>query len=302
MDWDHLRFFLAVAEAGSLSRAAAVLQVNHSTVFRRINALEAELGVRLFDRHADGYALTAAGEEAREQADRAAESIATLERAVLGQDLALKGDIRITTTANLAAEFVGPAVADFHSSYPGIRIDVAVSDTDYDLARRQADLALRATPAPPEYLAGRRIVRLPWFVYGSAAYLEQRGTPRSIQDLADHDLVGGSESFRRLDVFDWLHRSFPRERIVATANELNSIAALVTSGLGLGVLPVDQQRPGLVRLFAVEPAFFSQLWLLTHPDLRRVARLRAFSDHLFETLRADSRLREFVSRAGDAST
>jgi DNA-binding transcriptional LysR family regulator len=292
MDWDHLRFFLAVARAGNLARAAAALNVNHSTVFRRINALEAELGVRVFDRLPDGYALTAAGEEVFKQAGHAAESIAALERAVLGQDYALSGDIRITTAANLATEFVAPALVTFRSSYPGIRVDVAVSDTDYDLARRQADLALRATSAPPEYLVGRRLMRLPWYVYGSASYLTQRGTPGSTAELGEHDLVGASESFRRLPVFEWLHRSFPREQFVATANELNTVAALVAAGLGLGVLPADQQSDRFVQLFAVEPEFFSHLWLLTHPDLRGVARIRAFSDHLFDWLRADPRLHE----------
>jgi DNA-binding transcriptional LysR family regulator len=172
-------------------------------------------------------------------------------------------------------------------------VEVAVSDTDYDLARRQADLALRATSAPPEYLVGRRVVGLPWFVYGSKPYLQKHRTPCSTPELAEHDLVGADEAFRRLPVFDWLHRTYPRERFVATANQLNTIAALITVGLGLGVLPADQHRRGLVRLFPVEPEFTSDLWLLTHPDLRRVARIRAFSDHLFESLRGDSRLREF---------
>ena len=292
MDWDHLRFFLAVARAGSLAGAASVLSVNHSTVFRRINALERQLGVRLFDRLPEGYALTAAGEEVREQAGHAAESIAALERVVMGRDYGLNGDIRITTAPNLATEFVAPGLKTFRSKYPGIRVDVAVSDTDYDLSRRQADLALRATSRPPEYLVGRRVMRLPWFVYANKGYLKRRGTPESTAEMGQHDLVGSSETFRRLPVFEWLHRSFPRERFVTTANELNAIAALVAAGLGLGVLPADQHRPGLVRLFAVEPEFVSELWLLTHPDLRRVARIRAFSDHLFDSLRADPRLRD----------
>lgn len=293
MDWDHLRYFLAVAQTGSLAGAAASLGVNHSTVFRRINALEGQLGVRLFDRLREGYALTAAGEGVREQANRAAESIVALERAVLGHDYALSGDVRITTAPNLATEFVAPALAAFRSSHPGIRVEVAVADTDYDLARRQADLALRATSAPPEYLVGRHVLRVPWFIYGSNSYLQERGTPKAMSELGAHDLVGADESLRRLPAFEWLHASYPRERIVATANQLNTIAALITAGLGLSALPADQQRRGLVRLFALEPAFTSDLWLLSHPDLRRVARIRALSDHLLESLRADPRLCEF---------
>jgi DNA-binding transcriptional LysR family regulator len=271
------------------------LGVNHSTVFRRINAFEEQLGVRLFDRLPQGYSLTAAGEEVRDRGSEAADSIAALERAVLGHDYALKGEVRMTTTPNLATEFVAPAVKTFRNRYPGIQVEVAVSDTDYDLSRRQADLALRATSAPPEYLIGRRVLRLPWFFYGGKAYLQNRGTPRSMSELANHDLVGADEALRRLPAYDWLHRAFPSDVIVATANQLNTIAAMIATGLGLGVLPADQQRQGLVRLFSVDPEFSSDLWLLTHPDLRRVARIRAFLDHLFESLRAHPGLAEFVS-------
>lgn len=290
MDWDHLRFFLAVVHTGSLSGAASSLAVNHSTVFRRINALEKQLGARLFDRFRDGYVLTAAGDTVWAQASRAAESIEAMERAVLGRDVALGGDVRITTAPNLAAEFVAPALAGFRRSHPGIRVEVAVADTDYDLARRQADLALRATPAPPEYLVGRHVLSVPWCVYGSTSYLEGHGTPETVSEVARHALVGADESLRRLPAFEWLHTSFPHEHVVATANQLNTIAALITAGLGLSVLPADQQRRGLVRLFPVQPPIVSDLWLLSHPDLRHVARIRAVSDHLYESLRADPRL------------
>ncbi|MGD2128242.1 MAG: LysR family transcriptional regulator [Lysobacterales bacterium] len=293
MDWDHLRYFLAVAHSGSLSGAAASLGVNHSTVFRRINALERQLGVRLFDRLREGYLLTAAGEAVCEEASRAADSIDALQRAVLGQDHALGGDVRITTAPNLATHFVAPALAELRISHPGIRVEVAVSDTDYDLARRQADLALRATPAPPEYLVGRHVLAVPWFVYGSPSYMKRCGTPRAMPELAGHDLVGADEALRRLPALEWLHSSYPNERFVATANQLNTVAALIAAGLGLGVLPADQHREGIVRLFAMEPALTSELWMLSHPDLRRVARIRAVSDHLLGALRADPRLREF---------
>ena len=293
MDWDHLRYFLAVAQAGSLAGAAAALGVNHSTVFRRVNALEDQLGVRLFDRLREGYVLTAAGESVAEQANRAAESIDALQRAVLGRDHALRGEVRITTAPNLATGFVAPALAALREIHPGIRVELAVSDTDYDLARRQADLALRATSAPPDYLVGRHVLAVPWFVYGGQPYLQQRGAPGAMADLAGHDLVGADESLHRLPAYEWLHAHHPRERFVATANQLNTIAALIVAGLGLSVLPADQHRPGLVRLFALEPAVTSDLWLLSHPDLRQVARIRAVSDHLLQALRADPRLREF---------
>jgi len=295
MDWDHLRFFLAVARTGSLAAAARALNVNHSTVFRRINAFEADLGARLFERLPEGYALTALGETVLGQATRVDESIAALSRSAAGGDYRLTGDIRMTTAPNLATAFVVPALSSFRARYPGIRVEIAVSDTDYDLARRQADLALRATPAPPEYLVGRRVASMPWFAFGNRRYLrKRRPAPLSVPDLAQHELIGADQGFRRIPAFDWLHRRFPRERFVATASDLNTIAAMIAAGLGIGILPADQSRKGLVRLFALEPSFTSELWLLTHPDLRNVARIKAFADYLFEALRADTRVAEFV--------
>ena len=290
-DWDHLRFFLAVADHGTLAGAARALAVNHSTVFRRIGAFENELGVRLFDRLPDGYALTAAGEEILGHARAVDEAVAALNRSAAGRDYQLSGEIRLTTAQILADEFVCPALKKFSKRHPGIRVAVAVSDSDYDLTRREADLALRATPSPPEHLVGRHVASLPWFVYGAA-----RGRmPDSIAELGGYPLIGADATLERLPAFRWLHGEFPREKFVATANSLNTMAAMARSGLGLAVLPADQTGAGLRRLFPVTPEAMTELWLLTHPDLRHVARNKAFADFLFDWLQADRRIRPFVA-------
>jgi DNA-binding transcriptional LysR family regulator len=295
MDWDHLRFFLAVAREGHLAAAARALNVNHSTVFRRINAFESDLGARLFERLPEGYVPTPLGEAVLEQARRVDDAVAALSRTVAGGDLKLKGDVRMTTAPNLATEFVAPSLARFRAKHPGIRVEISVSDTDYDLARRQADLALRATSSPPEYLVGRRVMSLPWFAVGARRYLKgRRRVPRNAADLADHALIGADLAFRRLRAFAWLHGRFEREQFVATAGDLNTMAAMIAAGLGVGILPADQHRKDLERLFRLEPSFTSVLWLLTHADLRNVARVRALSNHLFDELRADPRLAEFT--------
>ncbi|HEX6260725.1 MAG TPA: LysR family transcriptional regulator [Woeseiaceae bacterium] len=296
MDWDHLRFFLAVTGSGSLAGAARALGVNHSTVFRRINAFEAELGARLFERLPEGYALTALGEAVLEEARHVDEAVAALTRSAAGGDYRLTGDIRMTTAPNLATGFVAPALARFRERYPDIRVEIAVSDSDYDLARREADLALRAAAAPPRYLVGRRIVSMPWFAFGGRQYVKKSGpVSSSAAGLSRHALIGADQAFRRLPAFDWLHRQFPREQFVATANDLNTMAALAAAGVGICILPADQCGKGLERLFKLEPPFMSDLWLLTHADLRKVARIKAFADHLFDALRADARLAEFVT-------
>lgn len=294
MRWSDAPVFLAVAETGSLAGAARRLGVNHSTVFRRLNALERESGVRLFDRGAGGYALTEAGEQVLPLVQEAEQSILAVERTVAGRDYRLTGRVRITTAPQLATAYLAPCVAAFAREQPGIRVEIAVSDSEYDLGRREADLALRATPAPPPHLVGRHALSLPWFAMAGRKYLGRREKPRRMADLAGHRLVGSDEGFRRLPVFDRMHRTYPPDSFSCTAGDLNTMAALAIAGMGIAFLPADHARPGLVELFPLEPATATEIWILTHPDLRRVARIRAFSDFLFAFLRADPRLQRFA--------
>ncbi len=289
-DWNDLRFFIAIAESGNLARAAARLRVNHSTVFRRLQALEVRLGVRLFERLPEGYLLTGAGEQALKDARAAEAAVSDLQRKIAGKDVSPAGLVRLTTAPKLATDFVAPALGVMAQRHPDIRVELLVSDSDYDLGRREADLALRATDHPPEHLSGRKVTTVSWWVMAGEAYLERHAPPRSMAELADHALIGGDEGFDRLPVFRRLRREFASDRFTATSNDLSTMAAMARAGLGLAVLPMDQDGPGLVALFPLQPAYSSGLWLLTHPDLRRVARVRAAARFLFEHLRRDPRL------------
>src|SRR5258706_11350848 len=155
--WDDLRYLLAIARNRSLAGAARALAVNHSTVFRRLNAFERELGVRLFERLPEGYVPTVEGEEIRRQAEAIEASMHALERTVAGRDYRLSGEIRMTTAPSLASDYVAGYLAEFRQRYPEIRVEIAVGDHDFDLARREADIALRATLRLPEFLVGRRV-------------------------------------------------------------------------------------------------------------------------------------------------
>jgi len=300
-DWEDLRFFLAIARAGSLAGAARALVVNHSTMFRRLNAMEERLGVRLFERLPQGYVVTAAGEEVRRHAETAEAAVLAAERGIAGGDVRLSGEIRLTTAANLAADYVAPLMPAFRQRYPGIVVEIAVSDTDFDMNRREADLALRATRKPPEFLVGRRVVTVPWYACASAAYLKRRGRPADADDLAGHDLIGADAAFGRLSVFAWLRETFPPEAVVLRCNELNTMAALAQAGAGIALLPGDNARRGLDRLFRLDARFDGSLWLLTHPDLRHTARVKALADFLFENLRADGRLAPFLAEEAAAA-
>jgi DNA-binding transcriptional LysR family regulator len=289
-DWEDLRYLLAIGREGTLAGAARRLGVNHSTVFRRLQQAEARLGLRVFERLPTGYLPTAAGETVLEEAARMDEAANALARRAAGSDVRLTGRIRLTTAPNLAADYVAGYLPEFLARYPDIRIEIAVGDRDYDLARREADLALRATPQPPDYLVGRKVRELAWWVCAGEAYLRTHPAPAAMDDLAKHALIGAEASFLRVAPFAWLERNFADERFVARANDLNTMAALTVAGVGLSLLPSDQSRAGLVRLFPLQPAFPAALWLLTHPDLRGVARIRAFSDFLSARLRDEPRL------------
>lgn len=285
MDWNDLPYFLAVIDGGNLSQAATRLGVNHSTVFRRINGMEQRLGSRLFERLPEGYVLTETGRRAAEFARQAEESVHSLERLLAGRDVELSGQIRMTTAPDLARLYVAPCLARFRQQYPGIRVEVAVSDSDYDLGRREADLALRATPAPPDHLVGRQVSDLIWQAWASPGYLEANGRPRDTKGLASHRLIGCDEGFRRVPIFEWLQRTFPRDRFVASAGDLSTMAALAAAGLGVAILPHDPTAGAIQPLFPVDPPHYSRLWILTHRDLKNVARIRILANFLFDFLR-----------------
>jgi DNA-binding transcriptional LysR family regulator len=290
IDWNDLRYFLAIARAGSLAGAAQALEVNHSTVFRRLNAFEQRLGVRLFERLPLGYLPTAEGAEIRRHAEAVDEAVNALSRSVAGRDARLSGLIRVTTAPNLATDYLAGYVARLRALHPEIVVEIAVGDHEFDLARREADVALRATQSPPEYLVGRKVLELPWYVSAGRATIANFGTPTKTTDLERLPLLGADDSFMRLPAFAWLRRNFPERQFVARAGDLATLRALTLAGLGFTLLPGDQQGPELVHLFPVEPRFVGQLWLLTHPDLRHVARIRAFMEFVAEALRGDPRL------------
>ena len=174
MEWDDLRYVLAVANAGSLAGAARKLGVNHTTVLRRIGVFEKELGLRLFERLPTGYVLTAGGEELIAAARHIDETVTTLERKLAGQDLRLSGAVRVTTTDTLMGSIVPEILAEFRESHTGIQVEVAVSNLMFNLTKRDADVAIRPAKDPPETLIGRRIAKIAFAIYGSPQYLARQ--------------------------------------------------------------------------------------------------------------------------------
>ncbi|GAA3930067.1 LysR substrate-binding domain-containing protein [Litoribacillus peritrichatus] len=291
MDWNALRTFLAIARNGSLAGAARELQVNHSTIFRRLNAFEQQIGNRLFDRLNDGYRLTQAGEDVFVRAEAIANAFDDLERQLAGQDFKPRGVVRITAPDNIAYRFLPEYLADFQAMYPEIQVELMVSNQDFNLTRREADIAIRATPAPPEQLIGKKIAALSWSVFCSPEYKARYGAPKGLDELIGHRLIGASHEMSLLPGFQWLEKTHG-EYLVAKCNDLVAMSALSEAGYGLAFLPNDQEKAELLKLFTFEPAQKSHLWLLTHPDARQVARIKLLAGHLVNAFQTDERVRE----------
>ena len=280
--WDDLLTVLSIGRAGSLAGAARELRVNHSTMFRRITAIEEKLGVRLFDRSRGGYAPTSAGEAVIRLALKVDDEVVDLERALAGEDLRPSGALRVTTTETLLP-WVMPILADFGRAYPEIRVELVSGSQLLNLSRRDADVAIRPSGAPPEHLFGRRIGRLAFALFGSADYV--RGQDPDLP-WAEHDWIGFDDSLSHLRAYAWMAQNVPEWAVRLSASSLTGALHAARAGIGLALLPCYMAHGDdrLVRASEIlaEPA--TDLWLLVHEDIRRAARVRAFTDFAFARL------------------
>lgn len=278
MDWDNLRFFLEVARKGSIRAASDTLAVNHSTVSRRITAFEKKLGVRLFDRIPDGYALTAAGEEMLKSAQHIEEEVVKLDRQVIGRDAELNGVLRVTMPTALATHLLMPDIATFTKKYPGIHLELAFSSEEFNLRKREADIAIRLTQNPPEYLVGRRILQPAKGVYASYDYLKDNN-PEKLCWIG-WDEVSSQTPWNR----DSRFASLP---VTHRAGDMAAQLEAVKAGMGIAILPcfIADTIPALNRLELITTkSFCGDLWILRHEDLRATARVRAFVEFMVEAL------------------
>lgn len=289
---DDLRLLLAIADSRSLGGAAKRLGVDHSSAFRRLAALEARLGTRLFDRGRSGYAPTPAGEIAIAAAGRIGEELDALDRQLLGQDLRLSGRIRITTTDTLL-HILAPLLAGFRLLEPGIVVEVAAANAIFDLSRRDADMALRPAATVPEHLVARRLTTVAIARYAAPDYLARQAA-RGLEpdDFAGHDWVAPDESLSHAGSARWIAANVPRERIVHRGDSLLALLQAAKAGIGMTALPcyLADREPALRRVGATLEEAAVPLWLITHPDLRPVRRIRALGEFLAERLRAQEAL------------
>ncbi|MDQ4086574.1 MAG: LysR family transcriptional regulator [Pseudomonadota bacterium] len=279
--WDDLRHFLAVARAGSTVAAARLLRVSQPTVARRVAALEASLGLSLFDRRQGGLALTAAGERLRVHAERVEQAALNLENAVRAETRTVGGIVRLSAHGIFADTILPPILRDLHAAYPAVHIELDASDEVRDIGAGAADIALRSSVhLTGDQLVVRRVADDEWTFYCSREYAEEHGAPASPAELGRHAVIGGGGSNVWPDYQQWLQQTGTEEAVVMHHGSATGMLNAVRSGFGVAQLPclVADLDPELVRCFPPEPLTGRRLWLVTHQRLRRTPHIRLVMD------------------------
>jgi len=281
LNWDDLKFFLAVCKAGSVRAAASQLGVNHTTVSRRINSFELALGQRLFERSSTGYIKTKLAEEIYNEASYLEERLNSVERKIIGKDEHLSGDIRVTMPDLLGSGLLMPGFAKFCQLYSNIDIEILDSIKEFNLANREADVAFRIVKKPPEYLVGRRVAVMHRACYISKKYKGKLNDPSW---LIQQNWLGWTDKLRR--PIGLIAKEYPR---FASKHKIsNSLLQLEAckQGMGIAILPCFKAdlEPELVRV----PPYISEakydLWILSHPDMRKNNKIQTFVRFMTEYL------------------
>lgn len=280
-EWSDLRYFLAVARHGSTLAAARALGVNQSTVQRRLAELDRSLGRPLATRHASGYRLTEFGEALLPAAEKAEEAVTALARQAQEFGQEMSGTIRLTCPEPLVSRITAsPLLGLFQEKYPGVRVEIVMSDRYLDLAKGEADIALRSGEPADENLVGRKIGDSIWAVYASRSYVQHHGRPQSAADIAHHAIVGFDGALANHRAAKWLAATAPGATVAATNNSVLGVLMAVKSGVGLAPLPttIAAMHEDLVEVLPPVAELQRGWYLLVHPDLREAPRIRAFLD------------------------
>lgn len=293
LDWSILRDFIAVAETGGLSQAARRLRVSQPTLSRRIAQLEAQLKAQLFQRTPRGLLLTDAGENVLAGARRVEEEALAIERQADAAQQTLTGTVRISATEGLGTHWLPKHLAAFHAKYPGVCLEVLVDNRAANLMRREADVAIRMfRPDQPDLIA-RQVGEIAMGLYAARDYIARHGTPKAILHLKNHFLVGFDEGMsQRNKAVQRLERCFTPEKIVHRSSSFLGQFRATKEGIGLGVHDcfLADPDPDLQRVMPEQFDHRMEIWLVTHADMRRSARIRAVYDFLVASLVADQAL------------
>ena len=282
-NWNDLQHFLAVARSGSTTAAGRALNVDQSTVQRRVAELERRVGQPLVERHPAGYRLTSFGQLLLPHARQVEEQILALQQVVQSSGRELTGVVRVTCPEPIVFRISKSALLErFRDRHPRLHVEFMMSDRYLDLGKGEADVALRSGDTADGKLVGRKVADSLWAVYGSHGYIERYGKPLRVEDLPDHKLVGLDDSMAAHRAAVWLRQVAPQARLAASADSVLGLVSCVKAGVGLGPLPtaLGDAEPDLVRVLDTIPEL-TRIWrILTTPQLRRTPRVSAFFDFM----------------------
>ncbi|HZI12325.1 MAG TPA: LysR family transcriptional regulator, partial [Myxococcus sp.] len=255
-------------------------------VGRRLAALEEELGSKLFDRTPAGLTLTDAGRGIRSAVEEMEASALAVERRASGEDARLEGVVRITLTEAFAVDVVLPRFASFRERHPGIQVQFLTDYGSLDLARREADIAVRLTRPKEDTLVARKVGEIAIAPYASEGYLERRGLPDPANGFAGHDVIGYADAAAKWPEARWLTGSAPGAHVAVRCNSVLSVVASTVAGLGVGVMPClcGDREPELCRVAPLVTSLRRDIWLVVHQDLQHNARVRATLHFLAELI------------------
>jgi len=289
VNWDDLKFFLAVCKHGSIRSAARYLDVNHATVSRRINNFEASLGGRLFERTAQGYIQTALANELFQEASLLEERMNTVQRRIVSNDDSLKGDIRVTFPECFGQAVLMEDIADFCRLYPQVNVHAVGSARTLNLLNREADVAFRVCDEPPDYVVGRKLATIHRACYISRKLLPKLNEPGWLEK---QHWLGWTDKLRR--PIGLIAKEYPR---LDSQHQILSVtlrAEACKQGMGVAILPCPyaDKDPGLIRI----PPYVSEakyaLWILSHPDMRKNQKIKTFVHFMTERVLAKRALLE----------
>ncbi len=290
MDWDKLRVFHAVAEAGSFTHAGDTLNLSQSAVSRQISALEESLQVPLFHRHARGLILTEQGEQLNRTVREVFAKLAMTEALLTESKEKPAGRIKVTTTVGFGSAWLAPRIEAFLRAYPDVAMTLLLDDTDLDLAMREADVAIRMHPPKQPDLVQRHLMTLGWVVCASPDYLKAHGVPQRAEDLDEHQLILFGEYRKPVEDINWLAETGRRpgspRRALLEVNSTQAMLLAIQSGLGIGAMPdfMIDESSGVVRLLADLSAPKIDVYFVYPEELRNSKRVAVFRDFLLARL------------------
>jgi DNA-binding transcriptional LysR family regulator len=288
MDWDKLRIFHAVADAGSLTHAGDTLHLSQSAVSRQIRSLEESLSVTLFHRHARGLILTEQGELLFDATKSMAKRLDAAAARIRDSEDEVFGELRVTTTTGFGTLWLAPRLPALYAKYPDLKIDLMLEERVLDLPMREADVAIRMKEPSQADLIRKRLMSVRMRLYASPDYLARRGTPVEIEDIADHRLIcQNPSSFQVGAGASLVHHLMTYDiRSTLTVNNYFGVLQGVLSNLGIGVLPdyLTQDFPNLVRVLPDVESGEVPVFLAYPEELRQSKRISAFRDFVSEEI------------------